>query len=356
MKTLTFLFSIVCCGSLVPRLLADQPVFNSIDYASPKKYVVIADDLGDRDAIANQAKSLKAADDRKTLANILRWMESQLTYDAHRAYEWRNFDTVVSQQCYGGCADQAIVCGVLLQSAGIPTVWVKTMDVDWIWDFKKKRPFNSWSGHVFLEIHLDGKWVLLDPGASRIYVDYSPQSRILPGNRFAYHKGYDPKRMVMSLQWEDWKRQTTSFFNDLDEGMLPIDTKSSQDIRPKCFIIANSPYYQLFGELVRQSGAAAGPSFNAEYDMYLPMARGNVIFVETHDGVPIVDVAILHRHFPTVSDGKQMGKVIDGDTTIVFIDVAALYDQIATASSKQSHAPKPVIEPASNRQSLPPNR
>jgi len=336
--------------------LADEPVFDSIDYASPAKYLVIADSLGDHDAIAKQANALKAADDRKTLANILRWMETHLTYDGDRAYEWRDFDTVVSQQCYGGCADQAIVCGVLLQSAGIPAVWVKTMDVNWIWDFKKKRQFNSWSGHVFLEIYLDGKWVLLDPGAPKIYVDYSTKSRILPGNRFAYHKGNDPKQMVMSLQWEEWKRQTASFFNDLDEGLLPVDTKSVLDLRQRTFIIANSPYYKFFGELVRQHGAAVGPSFNTAYEKYLPMAKGNLILVETHDGDPVVDVAILQRHFPAVPDGEQEGKVIDGNTTIVFVDVAAIADQIATAASEQLHAPEPAAGSVSNGQSSPPAR
>ena len=338
MKTLTFLLAVAFCGSLCPILLADEPVFDSIDYASPETYLVIADSLGDHDAIAKQAHGLKADDDRQTLANILRWMETQLKYDGDRAYQWRNFDTVVSQRCYGGCADQAIVCGVLLQSAGIPTVWVKTMDVDWIWDFKKKRPFKSWSGHVFLEIYLEGKWVLLDPGASKIYVDYSPQSRILPGNRFAYHKGNDPKRMVMSLQWEDWKCQTTSFFNEFDESLLPVDTKSVLDVRPRCFIIANSPYYQFFGELVRQNGGAVGRSFNTDYEQYLPEAKGNLILVETHDGAPIVDMAILQRHFPAVPDGKQAGRVIDGDTTIVFVDVAMIADQIAAVASEPSDA------------------
>ena len=51
---------------------------------------------------------------------------------------------------------------------------VKTMDVPWIWDFKKGRTYKSWSGHVFLEIYLDDQWVLLDPGAKLFYDDYSP--------------------------------------------------------------------------------------------------------------------------------------------------------------------------------------
>ncbi len=338
MKSLFFLLAVVFCGSHGTTLWANEPVFDAIDYASPTRYLVIADSLGDREEIAKQAHALRGADDRKTLANILRWMEANLKYEKDRAYEWRNFDTVVSQRCYGGCADQAIVCGVLLQSAGIPTVWVKTMDVDWIWDFKKKRPFQTWSGHVFLELFLNGKWVLLDPGGSRLYVDYSPSSRILPGNRFAYHKGDDPKQMVMSLQWEPWKRQTASFFSSLDEGLLPVDTKSVVDARRRAFIIANSPYYQFFGELVRKQGAAVGASFNTAYDEQLPAAKGNLILVETHGGEPIVDVATLQRHFPAVPDGKQAGRVIDGETTIEFVEVGAIADQIASAASQQSDA------------------
>lgn len=160
--------------------------------------------------------------------------------------------------------------------------------------------------------------------------------------------------MVMSLQWEEWKRQTTSYFHDLDESLLAIDTKSVLDVRPRCFIIANSPYYQFFGELVRQRGGTLGRSFNFDYEKYLPEAKGNTIFVETHDGTPIVDVAILQRYFPAVSDGTQSGNVIDGETTIVFIDVATIAHQIAVAASEQSRATEPAAGPASSGQSSPP--
>lgn len=332
MKSLMLLIAIALCSFSSTSVFADQPVFDAIDYASPSQYLVVADSLGDREAIAKLATELKGSESRKTLENVLAWIDSNLKYDQKLAYEWRDFDTVVSQRCYGGCADQAIVCGALLQSAGIPTVWVKTMDVEWIWDFKKKRPFTTWSGHVFLEIFLDGKWVLLDPVASIIYTDYSPKSRILPGNRFAYHKGTDPKRMVMSLQWEDWKRQTARYFADLDQSLLPIDTKSTEYIGPRAFIIANSPYWQIFSECARKQGAKVGNSFNAEYEKNLPMVRGNILLVETHDGIPIVDLAILQRYFPSVPNGKQAGKLIDNGTTIVFVELAMIANQIAAAS------------------------
>ena len=332
MKLLIRVIAVVHCSCTAASLFADQPVFDAIDYASPAQYLAVADSLGDREAIAKLATKLKGSENRKTLENVLAWMDSNLTYDDKLAYGWRDFDTVVAQRCYGGCADQSIVCGALLQSAGIPTVWVKTMDVEWIWDFKKKRSFTAWSGHVFLEIFLDGKWVLLDPGASMIYTDYSPRARILPGNRFAYHKGTDPKRMVMSLQWEDWKRQTTLHFTKLDESLLPVDTKSTENIRRRVFIIANSPYWQVFSGCARKHGAALGSSFNAEYEKNLPMVRGSTLLVETHDGIPIVDVAILQRYFPSVPHGRQAGKLVDHGTTIVFVELATIADQIAAAS------------------------
>ncbi len=356
MRRCTIPVALTVCSWLCPVLYAGEPVFDAIDYASPQKYLAIADSLGDRTAITSQSESLKDDDDRITVANILRWMDQRLSYDAERAYKWRNYDTVVSEGCYGGCADQAIVCGALLQGAGIPTVWVKTMDVDWIWDFKKQRPFESWSGHVFLEVFLDGKWTLLDPGSSRIYVDYSTRSRILPGNRFAYHKGSDPQQMVMSLQWEDWKRQTRSHFSQLDESLLPVDAESVLDVRRRSFVVANSPYYQFFGELIRQQGAVVGLSFNGDYDKYLPMAKGNVIYVETHDGVPIVDVSVLQRHFPAVQAGKQSEKVIDGNTTLVFVEVNSITDQIASAADDQQPGPESDAGPVSNGEGAVPIR
>jgi hypothetical protein len=108
--------------------------------------------------------------------------------------------------------------------------------------------------------------------------------------------------------------------------------------------------------LARQHGAALGPSFNTDYEKHLPMAKGNLILVESNNGDPIVDVAILQRYFSAVPDGKQAGKVIDGDTTIVFVDVATIADQIAAAASEQSHAPEPAAGSVSNGQSPPPAR
>ena len=78
---------------------------------------------------------------------------------------------------------------------------------------------------------------------------------------------------------------------------------------------------------------------------YLVMAYVRGTSLQTHNGKPIVDVALLQSHFPAVPDGKQAGKVVDGETTIVFVDVAMIGGQIATAASEQAHSGLKVIPP-----------
>ncbi len=318
------IFSVVIAvGSF---LSASEPTVDSINYSSPKSYVEIPSTLGNIEKILKQADQLKGHDGRATIRRVLEWMDGNLKCDPKKAYEWRNYDDVIGERCYASCADQAIFCGVLLKGAGIPTVWVKTMDTSWIWDFKQGREPETWSGHVFLEVYVDGNWALLDPGAKLIYENYFPKTRILPGNRFAYHKGVDPKEMVLSLQWEEWKSQTRSYFTKLDPSQLPIDTSSARSLVPQAYFVGNAPYYQALTAMAKSKGWIARLSFNTDYKTNLPKAKGHTLLIETHNGVPIVPLDILQDVFPNASKGldDMNGVVIDGDTTIIFVDFSKL--------------------------------
>ena len=48
---------------------------------------------------------------------------------------------------------------------------------------------EHWSGHVFLEIFIHGRWVLLDDTAMVLYDDYDPKMRILPGESLRLRQG-----------------------------------------------------------------------------------------------------------------------------------------------------------------------
>lgn len=327
-----------------------EPDVDRVDYSKPSEYLVIPESLGNRTAILTQASRLKGDTERDTIANVLAWMQQNLRYDGKKAYQWRNYDDVVRENAYGGCADEGIVCGVLLKGAGIPTVWVKTMDVAWIWDFKKGRRFAAWSGHVFLEVYVNGKWSLLDPGGQRLYEGYSPKMRILPGQRFAYDKGNDPKDMIMSLQWEPWKQQTTAYFRQLDETLLPVDEKDGTAIVRQAFVIGNSPYYQALTAMATEAGVRVGQSFNCEYDRYLPQAKGHVLLIETHKGKPIVPKATLEQYYPKAMTGlSQPSKSVwVEETLIVFVDFSEALQSLRSLGAlnekgvaKKNSQPKP---------------
>jgi hypothetical protein len=181
---------------------------------------------------------------------------------------------------------------------------------------------------VFLEVYLDNQWALLDAGAKLIYTDYSPKMRILPGNRFAYHKGDDPKQMIMSLQWEEWKQQTRSYFEQLDSSLLPVDMEGAESVVPLVYIAGNDPYYKVLADMARGKGWSIRQTFNTDYDDILPHAKGHTLLVETHRGVPIIAVEILERYFPKASEGlKSPDGVTEVDgTTIMFVDLAKSLD------------------------------
>jgi hypothetical protein len=60
----------------------------------------------------------------------------------------------------------------------------------------------------------------------------------------------------------------------------------------------------------------------------LPPAKGHVLFVETHAGVPIVPLPVLDKFYPKASDGLKApdGVATVGTTKIVFVDFSRFGD------------------------------
>jgi len=90
----------------------------------------------------------------------------------------------------------------------------------------------------------------------------------------------------------------------------------------QAFIIGNSPYYQTLTDMTRRKGMTVRRSFNTQYDELLPLAKGHLLLVETHAGIPIVPLPVLDRVFPGASKGLKTsdGIVNIGGTKIVFVD------------------------------------
>jgi hypothetical protein len=136
--------------------------------------------------------------------------------------------------------------------------------------------------------------------------------------------------MVMSLQWQQWKEQTRSFFEKLDASQLPVDTMGAVSLVPQVFIIGNDPYYKVMTGMARSRGWSVRKSFNTDYDTEIPLTKGHLLLIETHSGEPIVDPAVLDRFYPQASRGLKLpARAIEIDgTTIMFVDFAASLDAL----------------------------
>ena len=249
-----------------------DPSFDRIDYGKPGKYLDLPASLGDAGKIRELAAPLKGKKDEESLQAIGRWISSNLKVDDAKAYKWRPVEKVVADAAYGGCADHALVFGSFARACGIPTVWVKTMDADWIHEFRRDPDGfdGTWSGHVFLEVHLGGKWRLLDAQALTLYDTYDPKSRIFPGSRYAYDKGGDPYELVLSVRWEEWKAQTRAYFRTFDLGLLPPSGGRPLNL---VHIAANSPVWQMLDDRCNKLGFYPS-SFNVQFEVKLRAAKG----------------------------------------------------------------------------------
>lgn len=220
--------------------------------------------------------------------------------DPAAAYTWRDVDTMVDDGTYGGCADHALLFGALARAVDIPVVWVKTMDADWIREFRSgPREPSTWRGHVFLELYDGQRWVLLDATQLRIYDDYDPRARLLPGDRFAYDKGLDPYELVLSTRWDVWKDQTRAHFASLDLAELPVDGGRALAARDVVFIAGDNPGFDVAAESIHSSGVQVGRSGNTAFAEWMPSVVGRTLLVLSVAGRDVLPEPYLTHYVGT---------------------------------------------------------
>lgn len=141
----------------------------------------------------------------------------------------------------------------------------------------------------------------------------------------------------MSLQWEEWKRQTETYFRTMDERLLPVDEKDATVLLAKAYVIGNSPYYQAMTQMAGESGLQVVRSFNGEYNKYLPETQGHVLLIETHKGNPILPGEILERYYPKALTALSYPskRIRIKDTFIVFIEFSEQLQGISGIKNKE---------------------
>src|SRR5205823_5086947 len=126
---------------------------------------------------------------------------------------------------------------------------------------------SEWSGHVFVESFVDGRWRLVDPVHLLVYDEYDPRIHLLPGGRWAYDKGADPGSLTLSLDKDNWIAQTRSFFHNFDLRQLPPEGRPLLSLR-KLFAVADSPHWQQLRARSASIGMVWSASGNTHFERW----------------------------------------------------------------------------------------
>src|SRR5688500_14115575 len=113
--------------------MTQQPrSIDSIDYSDPTQYLFLDPSFAGV-SLAPLVNQFLAGTKEGSLAKIWRWLANDFKVCNDRAeYGWRSATEIIQRRTYIGCADHALVYGCLARACGIPTVWVKSMHVEWI--------------------------------------------------------------------------------------------------------------------------------------------------------------------------------------------------------------------------------
>jgi hypothetical protein len=142
---------------------------------------------GEQSVISNPSEldALRAEDQSLAqLGDIYRWLKG--VFEAYRAGGKTigvvTVDQLLEERRLGGCHDHGLVYAAVARELGYPAVMVRAVSIAWAEQLQAGEK-GPQVGHVFVEVYLDGKWVLIDST-----------------NGWYVHDGYDPANPVIPLK------------------------------------------------------------------------------------------------------------------------------------------------------------
>jgi len=154
-------------------------------------------------AMRRLARKLRGASDVETIANLHTWVRKnrvRFRGSKRRVLRRRTAAELFESRTYSGCGDHGLVLATLLRAAGLPTVFVSSVQKDWARDKTMGTAGRRYMGHVFLEVYTAGGWVLVDSTKPLLWKKYDPEERNLPRGYYLMSKGYDSWDMGITRQ------------------------------------------------------------------------------------------------------------------------------------------------------------
>jgi len=157
-----------------------QPAFG-IDYAHPELYL----ENGEQTSISSPEVLDPLRSDEKNirqLQRIFQWLKKE--FEAYSAGGQTigvvTTDQLLEERRLGGCNDHGLVYVAVARELGYPAVLVLTNSIAWM-SLYQTGEAEGYTGHVFVEVYLDGRWALID-STNGWYVEesYDPSNPVIP--------------------------------------------------------------------------------------------------------------------------------------------------------------------------------
>ena len=255
----------------------------TIDYAEPARYLRIPKSEGDEATIRKLATPLRDADPEQTIRNVYAFVASKVPHVPSKGWDpdFHRFEQLLPGFDHTGCAEYALLFANLLRAAGIPAVYVKSSRHEWIREYVATGETDGFSGHVFLEVHVRGKWRLLEDQNLRIWDEYDPSDLELPDGLLAYEKGSDAYAMVNSTRRDLFIEEAKARWSGFDVSKLRPNEAPGRALLPPVYAITMAGEWKVLGERMSFLTFSFDRGYWAEKKASV---RGNVLVVTSIGG------------------------------------------------------------------------
>lgn len=186
---------LLCAAPARAQLFGESP-----DYNNPSLYLV----PGPQSAVSMPAEALRAeigvstaADAEELVPAVYRWLTGFSSDAAGGALIGKTTaDGLLKGRYLSGCHDWALLFSSVLRRLGYPALMADAAGIKWARGYGGGEGF---SGHVFVEAWLEGRWMLIDANTGRYVRNYDPRNPVIPlrvggedAGLYVMFKGADP--------------------------------------------------------------------------------------------------------------------------------------------------------------------
>ena len=173
-----------------------------IDYDNPEKYI----NSGTQSTITDEEFEIIKTElnidkiDLKTIKQIHQWRRKNFkgVNAGGKTIGKNTINNILKTREVTGCHDDGLILVSLFRKFGVPAIFVDTAAIQWALDYPNTRGFF---GHIFVEVFLDGKWILFDSNSGEYIENYNPLNPVIPITKrgieskgyYVMFKGLDPK-------------------------------------------------------------------------------------------------------------------------------------------------------------------